>query len=196
MAHQVVARQEQQTQLVFRLRALFHLVAIPALERRARVDALRHALIVETRRSVRRRPARPGGATCVPVARYRASSLRLCAKNGSFVSNSPSTSAPRMNSSRARAGSCLPKLTRRRVIDRQAVQRRALERRRPAPRFFSQCGSESDFCSRCAPTCSSHSGSIFAMHARVQPARLDQFAPPSPSARLSSATPSPATDRT
>ncbi|CAJ3337226.1 Uncharacterised protein [Burkholderia pseudomallei] len=47
VAHQIVARQIQQAQLVFRLPALAHLVAIPALERGARVNAGRNRLIVE-----------------------------------------------------------------------------------------------------------------------------------------------------
>ncbi len=47
VAHQIVTRQVQQTQFVFRLAALLHFVAIPALERRARVNALRERLIVE-----------------------------------------------------------------------------------------------------------------------------------------------------
>ena len=42
------------------------LVAIPVLERRAGVDALAARARRRTRRSARRRPARPGGATCAP----------------------------------------------------------------------------------------------------------------------------------
>jgi hypothetical protein len=42
-------------------------------------------------------------------------SARLCAKKGSRVSNSPATSAPSMNTSRALAGSSRPKLTLRRA---------------------------------------------------------------------------------
>ena len=90
-----------------------------------------------------------------------ASSLRLCAKNASFVSNSPSTSAPRMNSSRARAGSCLPNATRRRWYTGSPYSVARSNALTCAGRF-SQCGSDSDFFSRCAPTFSIHSGSIFA----------------------------------
>ncbi|CAG9217134.1 hypothetical protein BGLA2_2640002 [Burkholderia gladioli] len=47
VAHQVVARQVQQAQLVLSLAALPYLVAIPALERRAGVDAFGDRLVVE-----------------------------------------------------------------------------------------------------------------------------------------------------
>ncbi|MDR8821975.1 hypothetical protein FEQ05_05719 [Burkholderia pseudomultivorans] len=47
MAHQVVARQVQQARLVLGLAAFLHLVAIPALERGARVDAVRNRVVVE-----------------------------------------------------------------------------------------------------------------------------------------------------
>ena len=52
------------------------------------------------RRSARRPPARPGGATCVRASRCRGSACGCAAKNGARVSNSPSTSAWRMKISR------------------------------------------------------------------------------------------------
>ena len=107
VAHQLVARQHQQPRLAL------HLVAVPALQARAASTRRAAAAGRRRRRSVRRRPARPAGATCAPAPPPARSACGCAARKGSFVSHSPPTSASRMKISRAAAGSTLPKFTRR-----------------------------------------------------------------------------------
>ena len=58
-----------------------------------------------TRRSARRRPARPAGATCAPAPRPARSACGCAPGTAARVSHSPATSASRMKISRAAAGS-------------------------------------------------------------------------------------------
>ncbi len=85
VAHQIVARQIQQAQFVLGPAALFHLVAIPALERRARVNALRQRLIVERENQLIVDEHVLASDDLCSSCSMSASSLRLCAKNPSFV---------------------------------------------------------------------------------------------------------------
>ena len=122
VAHQLVARQVKQLGLAAGSRRGTSARAWRRCTRRPAGAGRRR------RRSVRHRPARPGGATCARAPPPARSACGWRRGRAAAVSHSPSTSASRMKISRAAAGSTVPKFTRRLAVDHDAVQRRALER--------------------------------------------------------------------